>query len=295
MSGRPLTLALLQLHASDDKALNVDRTVTHVRDAARRGAQLICLQELFASRYFCQTEDERHFDLAEPLDGPTLTAIARAAAESGAAVVAPVFERRAAGLYHNSLVVLGADGRQIGLYRKMHIPDDPNFYEKFYFAPGDLGFCSFDTEHVRVGPLICWDQWYPEAARLSTLGGAEILVYPTAIGWMPSEKAEYGAAQLDAWKTIQRAHAIANGVFVVSVNRVGHEGPQGAGIEFWGHSFVCDPSGVVLAEAGTDESVLIVQIDLDQIERVRRTWPFLRDRRIDAYEGITRRLIDGDP
>jgi N-carbamoylputrescine amidase len=292
MADRHLTLALLQLACGEDKALNVAKTVARIDEAAQRGARVICLQELFASRYFCQTEDERHFDLAEPLDGPTVAAIADAARRASAVVVAPVFERRAAGVYHNSLVVLGPSGERLGLYRKMHIPDDPSFQEKFYFTPGDLGFLSIDTEHARLGPLICWDQWYPEAARLTALRGAEILVYPTAIGWMPSEKAEFGASQLAAWQTIQRAHAIANGVYVVAVNRVGHEGPDGAGIEFWGHSFVCDPFGEVVAEAGTDEAMLVVQIDLARIERVRRTWPFLRDRRIDAYAGITSRLID---
>jgi N-carbamoylputrescine amidase len=219
--------------------------------------------------------------------------MAKLAKEAGVSIVVPLFERRAAGVYHNSLVVVGPNGEILGHYRKMHIPDDPLFYEKFYFTPGDLGFVAVPTPAATVGPLICWDQWYPEAARLTALRGAEVLVYPTAIGWHPSEKAEYGAAQLSAWQTIQRAHAIANGVFVVAVNRVGHEGPKGAGLEFWGHSFVADPFGVVLAEAGEGEEVLVVDCDFGRVEEVRRNWPFLRDRRIDAYGGIGSRLLDG--
>ena len=253
---------------------------------------MVCLQELFASPYFCQTEDAALFDLAEPIPGPTTKAMAEAARAAQVTLVVPLFERRARGLYHNSLVVLGPDGELIGTYRKMHIPDDPLFYEKYYFTPGDLGFCAFETAKAKVGPLICWDQWYPEAARLTALRGAEILVYPTAIGWHPQEKAEFGAAQLSAWQTIQRSHAIANGVFVVAVNRVGHEGPADGGLDFWGHSFVADPFGVVLAEAGEGEETLVVECDLSRMEAVRRNWPFLRDRRIDAYGDITRRFID---
>src|SRR5262249_28720260 len=247
----------------------------------------------FRSQYFCQTEDHRVFDLAEPIPGPSTERLAPLAKELGVVIVASLFERRAAGLYHNTAVVLDADGSIRGLYRKMHIPDDPLYYEKFYFTPGDLGFRSFDTRFGRVGTLVCWDQWYPEGARLTALAGAEVLVYPTAIGWHPKEKAESGAAQASAWQTIQRGHAIANGVYVAAINRVGHEGPADGGLEFWGGSFVCDPFGVVLAEASrTEEEILVVRIDPARQEEVRRNWPFLRDRRIDAYEGLTKRLID---
>jgi N-carbamoylputrescine amidase len=300
MADQLVKVGLVQLSASEDKAENLEKTIAALREAAGRGARLVCLQELFATRYFCQSEDSNCFDLAESIPGPATNAIAAIARECGVAVIVPLFERRAAGLYHNSVCVLDERGEVAGLYRKMHIPDDPQFYEKFYFTPGDLGFSSFGVAGTSVGPLICWDQWYPEAARLSALRGAEILAYPTAIGWLPSEKAEHGASQLAAWQTIQRAHAIANGVFVVAVNRVGFE-PAGAdtdpasGIEFWGHSFVCDPFGNVIAEAGTEEAVLVVDCDLSLIEQVRRTWPFLRDRRIDAYADITRRYVGRDP
>jgi N-carbamoylputrescine amidase len=293
MKSRVLSVGLVQAKVGLDKAKTVEKTAERVREAARRGAKLVCLQELFASEYFCQSEDHAHFELAEPIPGPTTEAMSKVAKEAGVSIVVPLFERRAAGVYHNSLVVVGPSGEILGQYRKMHIPDDPLFYEKFYFTPGDLGFVAVKTPESVVGPLICWDQWYPEAARLTALRGAEILVYPTAIGWHPSEKAEYGAAQLSAWQTIQRAHAIANGVFVVAVNRVGHEGPKDGGIEFWGHSFVADPFGVVLAEAGEDEEVLVVECELGRVEEVRRNWPFLRDRRIDAYGGIGSRLLDG--
>src|SRR5262245_4928783 len=292
MKSRVLKVGLVQTKVAADKPKTVEKTAERVREAASRGAKLVCLQELFASEYFCQSEDHSQFELAEPIPGPTTEAMAKVAKETGVSIVVPLFERRAAGVYHNSLVVIGPNGGILGQYRKMHIPDDPLFYEKFYFTPGDLGFVAVPTPEASVGPLICWDQWYPEAARLTALRGAEVLVYPTAIGWHPSEKAEYGAAQLSAWQTIQRAHAIANGVFVVAVNRVGHEGPKGAGLEFWGHSFVADPFGVVLAEAGEGEEVLVVECDLGRVEEVRRNWPFLRDRRIDAYGGITSRLLD---
>lgn len=292
MKARVIRVGLVQMAASPDKRANLDKALEAVGEAAARGADLVCLQELFATEYFCQTEDAALFDLAEPIPGPSIDRIAEAARNARISVVTPVFERRAAGLYHNSLVVIGPEGEIAGLYRKMHIPDDPGFYEKFYFAPGDLGFIAVDASGARVGPLICWDQWYPEAARLTALCGAEILVYPTAIGWHPGEKAELGAAQLSAWQTIQRSHAIANGVFVVSVNRVGHEGPAGAGIEFWGHSFVCDPFGSVLAEAGQGEQTLVVECDLSRIETTRRGWPFLRDRRIDAYADLASRMLD---
>jgi len=287
-----VTVGLVQMAMSVDKAPNVAAAKRGIATAAERGAEIVCLPELFASQYFCQVQDPAFFDLAEPIPGPTASAMAAAAKEHGVTVVAPVFEKRTTGVYHNSLVVYGPAGEQLGLYRKMHIPDDPLFFEKYYFTPGDLGFLTVETPRAALGPLICWDQWYPEAARLTALQGAQILVYPTAIGWHPKEKAEFGAAQLSAWQTIQRAHAIANGVFVVAVNRVGHEGPKGAGLDFWGHSFVSDPFGVVLAEAGEGEDVLVVELDLARQEEVRRNWPFLRDRRIDAYGGITSRVID---
>jgi N-carbamoylputrescine amidase len=262
------------MSTTHDKKVNVDKTVAGIREAAGKGATLVCLQELFASPYFCQVEDAALFDLAEPVPGPTTEVVATAARDSNVTVVASVFERRAAGIYHNSIVIYGPDGRELSRYRKMHIPDDPQYYEKFYFTPGDL-----------------WDQWYPEAARLTALRGAEILCYPTAIGWLPRDKAEFGAAQLSAWQTIQRSHAIANGVFVVAVNRVGLEKSGDEEIEFWGRSFVCDPAGVVIAEAGSDEQVLVVECDLGKIEATRRGWPFLRDRRIDAFGDLTKRWI----
>ncbi|HEU5075345.1 MAG TPA: carbon-nitrogen hydrolase, partial [Polyangiaceae bacterium] len=288
-----VNVGLVQMSTSEDKSSNIVKASQRIREAAGRGAHIVCLQELFASPYFCQSEDAAVFDLAEPVDGPTVRAIAEAAKQNSVTVIAPIFERRAAGVYHNSLVVLGPGGEQLALYRKMHIPDDPNYYEKFYFAPGDLGFMAVPTPHAQLGPLICWDQWYPEAARLTAMRGAQILLYPTAIGWLPQDKAEFGAAQLDAWKTVQRGHAIANGVFVVAVNRVGHEPSANGGIQFWGHSFVADPLGVVLAEAGEDEEVLVVPLDLQRSEATRRNWPFFRDRRIDAYAGIERRFLEG--
>lgn len=292
MKAGKLKVGLVQTTVEDDKAAHVQKTLERVREAAGRGAKLICLQELFASKYFCQVEDSALFDLAEPIPGPTSQAVCDVAKELGVSIVVPLFEKRAPGVYHNSLIIAGPSGQSLGLYRKMHIPDDPLFYEKYYFTPGDLGFQTFQTPEAKVGPLICWDQWYPEAARLTALRGAEILVYPTAIGWHPAEKAEFGAAQLSAWQTIQRSHAIANGVFVISVNRVGHEGPPDGGLTFWGHSFVADPFGVVLAEAGEGEETLVVELDLSRQEWVRRNWPFYRDRRIDAYGDITSRLID---
>jgi N-carbamoylputrescine amidase len=292
MTPQILRVGLVQMSTTPDKRANLEKAAAGVRTAAARGADVVFLQELFASPYFCQTEDAENFDLAEPIPGPTTEALGQAARDAKVSVVVPLFERRAPGLYHNSLVVLGPDGASLGTYRKMHIPDDPAFYEKYYFTPGDLGFRVFETPKAKVGPLICWDQWYPEAARLTALAGADVLCYPTAIGWHPAEKAEYGAAQLSAWQTIQRSHAIANGVFVVAVNRVGHEGPSDAGLEFWGHSFVADPFGIVLAEAGEGEETLVVECDLSRIEFVRRNWPFLRDRRIDAYGDITRRFVD---
>jgi N-carbamoylputrescine amidase len=288
-------VGLVQMAMSPEPAKNLDRAVARVKEARRAGADVVCLPELFRSQYFCQREDASLFDLAEPVPGPTTEALGRAAKETGAVVVAPIFERRAPGLYHNSAAIIDADGQVRGLYRKMHIPDDPAFYEKFYFTPGDLGFRAFDTQAGRIGTLICWDQWYPEGARLTALQGAVILFYPTAIGWHPHEKEAFGAGQRDAWRTIQRSHAIANGVYVAAVNRVGHEKPVpgGAGLEFWGTSFLADPFGVVVAEASTDkEEIVVGEVDLARIEDVRRNWPFLRDRRIDAYAGLEKRYLD---
>jgi N-carbamoylputrescine amidase len=295
---RKFSIGLVQMSCSADPADNLARAVAKVEEAARAGASVVCLPELFRSQYFCQREDTRTFDLAEPVPGPSTQALAKAAQKHSVAVVAPIFERRAAGIYHNSAAMIDADGKVVGLYRKMHIPDDPAYYEKFYFTPGDLGFRAFDTTHGRIATLICWDQWYPEGARLAALQGAAVLFYPTAIGWHPHEKAEHGATQRDAWMTVQRGHAIANGLYVAAVNRVGLETPAdgGAGIEFWGSSFVADPQGVLLAIGSPDkEQILIAEIDSDRIEDVRRNWPFLRDRRIDAYSGLTRRYLDEDP
>jgi N-carbamoylputrescine amidase len=292
------TIALVQMASGADPDENVARAASKVEEAGRAGADVVCLPELFRSRYFCQKEDPANFDLAEPVPGPTTERLGEAARRAGVAVIAPVFERRGPGVYHNSAAFLDADGRIAGLYRKMHIPDDPAYYEKFYFAPGDLGFPVFPVRGERVATLICWDQWYPEAARLAALQGASALFYPTAIGWHPHEKTEHGAAQLDAWMTVQRGHAIANGLYVASVNRVGHEKPEGpgAGIEFWGNSFVADPQGVLVARGSSDEEqILVAEVDPARIEDVRRNWPFLRDRRIDAYEGLTRRFLDAAP
>jgi N-carbamoylputrescine amidase len=288
-------VGLVQMAMAVELEENVEKAVRLVGEAARQGAAIVCLPELYRSRYFCQKEDASLFDLAEPIPGPSTQALGRAAKEHGVVVVAPIFERRAPGLYHNSAVLLGKDGAVAGLYRKMHIPDDPLFYEKFYFTPGDLGFRAFDAGPARVGTLICWDQWYPEGARLTALRGASLLFYPTAIGWHPHEKEQYGADQRSAWQTIQRAHAIANGVYVAVVNRVGHEVPAegGAGLEFWGSSFLADPFGVVVAEASVErEEILIAEVSPARIEEVRRNWPFLRDRRIDAYGGIEQRFLD---
>ena len=265
-----------------------------IRAAAAAGAHIICLPELYASQYFCQAEDHANFGLAEEIPGPGSEALGRLAAELQVVIVASLFERRAAGLYHNTAIVLDADGALLGRYRKMHIPDDPLYYEKFYFTPGDLGFRSWATQRGKLGVCVCWDQWFPEAARLTALSGAQLLFYPTAIGWHPGEKEQFGQAQHSSWETIQRGHAIANGCYVAAVNRVGHEAPAGgAGIEFWGQSFVCDPAGQIIAKAGvTEEENLLVEIDFARVEEQRTHWPFLRDRRIDAYGDVTRRLID---
>ncbi|MBN9659764.1 MAG: carbon-nitrogen hydrolase [Acidobacteria bacterium] len=285
-------IGLVQTSCSLDPQENLDKAAARVREAAERGAQIICLQELFRSQYFCRDESADLFDLAEPVPGPSTGVMAKLAKELGVVIVASLFERRAAGLYHNTAAILNADGALQGIYRKMHIPDDPLFFEKFYFTPGDLGFKNFETPFGRIGVLVCWDQWYPEGARLTALQGADILFYPTAIGWHPAEKAQYGAAQLDAWRTVQRGHAIANGVYVAAVNRVGFEGTPERGLEFWGNSFVADPFGVLVAEASHDkEEILVVECDRRRIEEVRRNWPFLRDRRIDFYGGITERWL----
>jgi N-carbamoylputrescine amidase len=293
-------VGLIQLSCSPDPDANLQKAAQRVREAGRNGAQIICLPELFHTQYFCQREDPALFDLAETIPGPTTEAISKAAIDAKAVVVASIFEQRARGLYHNTAVLIGNDGAIKGLYRKMHIPDDPLYYEKYYFTPGDLGFKAFDTDVGRIGTLVCWDQWYPEGARLTALQGAQLLFYPTAIGWHPAEKEQYGAAQHDAWRTIQRAHAIANGVFVAAVNRVGHETGNirgneatGAGLQFWGGSFLADPFGRVLAEASHDrEEILCAEVNLNEIDEIRRNWPFLRDRRIESYSGITHRFLD---
>jgi N-carbamoylputrescine amidase len=289
---------LVQMSCSPSPDENLQKAAALVEDAAQRGAEVVCLPELFRSQYFCQREDAGLFDLAETVPGPTTETLGKVAKARGVVIVAPLFERRAPGVYHNSAAVIDVNGEVVGLYRKMHIPDDPAYYEKFYFTPGDLGFRAFNTEVGRIATLICWDQWYPEGARLAALQGPSILFYPTAIGWHPAEKEPFGSAQRDAWRTIQRAHAIANGVYVAAVNRVGFEktSDASAGLEFWGSTFLCDPFGVVLAEASTErEEILLAEIDLARLEDVRRNWPFLRDRRIDAYAGITHRFLDEDP
>jgi N-carbamoylputrescine amidase len=302
-NNRKYKVGLVQMRMGSDPDANLDAAVANIRDAAKRGANIVCLPELFRAQYFCQREDIRLFDLAEPIPGPSTARLAAVASDAGIVIVASLFERRAPGLCHNTAVTLGREGNIISVYRKMHIPDDPLYYEKFYFTPGDLGFKAVDTPHGRVGTLVCWDQWYPEGARLTALQGAEVLFYPTAIGWHPAEKEEFGAAQYDAWQTIQRSHAIANGVYVAGVNRVGHENgdvrgnrASGPGLEFWGGSFLADPFGRIVAKAShTDEEILICEIDLALLEDTRRNWPFLRDRRIDAYAPITSRFLDPDP
>src|SRR6266581_6289736 len=304
MANSPFTIGIIQDHATDDTAANVARAERLVRDAARRGAQIICLKELFNATYFCKAQQCDRFDLAEPIPGPTTERMQAIAREIEVVVIVPIFERQTAGIYRNSAAVIDADGSLLGVYRKMHIPDDPLFYEKYYFTPGDShvdydgdhksagGFRVWKTRYANVGVLICWDQWYPEAARINALLGAEILFYPTAIGWHPSEKAEFGESQVDAWRTAQRAHAIANGVYIASPNRVGHEDEPGTdGIEFFGHSFISDPFGRILAEAGTEPAILVAKCDRALIESTRRNWPFLRDRRIDAYSPILNRYI----
>ena len=291
-SAHKFRIGLVQTSCALDPNENVAKAEWKIREAAAAGAQIVCLQELFRSQYFCREENHELFALAESIPGPTTATLGKLARELKVVIVASLFERRAAGLYHNTAAVLGTDGEIVGIYRKMHIPDDPLYYEKFYFTPGDLGFLNFDTPFGRIGVLVCWDQWYPEGARLSSLSGANILFYPTAIGWHPAEKAQYGAGQRDAWQTIQRGHAIANGIYVAAVNRVGYEGTPESGIEFWGSSFVADPFGQVIAQASVDrEEILLADCDPARQEEVRQHWPFLRDRRVDAYAPIVNRWL----
>ena len=296
MSAQPkkVKLGLVQMTCSMDPKENLAKAVAKAREAAEKGAQIICLQELFTSVYFCQIEDHKYFQLAEEIPGPSTEALSEVAREKNVVIIASLFEKRDAGVYHNTAAIIDADGKYLGKYRKMHIPDDPAFYEKFYFTPGDIGFQAWQTKYAKIGVCVCWDQWYPEAARLTALRGAQILFYPTAIGWHPEEKSEFGKRQHDSWETIQRSHAIANGCYVAVPNRVGHEAPDGGpGIEFWGQSFVADPTGQILAKGTTDkEEILIVEVDLDALDTQRTHWPYFRDRRIDAYDGIQKRLSD---
>jgi N-carbamoylputrescine amidase len=289
------TAGLLQLKMESSPGENLKNALSWIDKAAKEGAEVICLPELFRSQYFCQVEDTGNFNLAETIPGPGTEAIGKSAKKNGIIIIAPLFEKRAAGVYHNSLVVINTAGEISGLYRKMHIPDDPAYYEKYYFTPGDLGYKSFATEFGNIGTLICWDQWYPESARITALKGANILFYPTAIGWHPHEKKEHGAAQLEAWKTVQRGHAISNGIYVAAVNRVGLEklSKDSEGIEFWGSSFISDPQGIIIAQGSADkEEIILGEIDLERIEYIRHNWPFLRDRRIDSYIDINKRFID---
>ena len=293
-------VGLVQMQCGPDPEQNLEHAMEMVREAAGKGANVVCLPELFITQYFCQREDHAFFDLAEPIPGPTSTRLSQLARQQGVVLIASLFEKRAPGIYHNTAAIFEKDGALTGIYRKMHIPDDPLYYEKFYFTPGDLGFKALDTNVGKIGTLVCWDQWYPEGARLTALQGANVLFYPTAIGWHPAEKEEWGEAQHDAWRTIQRAHAIANGVYVAVVNRVGHETGnvrgnyvKGPGLDFWGGSFLADPFGRVIAEGSHNkEEILIGDIDLHKMEEIRRNWPFLRDRRIDSYGPITQRFID---
>ena len=293
-SSSVVKLGLLQHACSADPKTNLAKTLALAERAAKQGAQIICTQELFRSQYFCQNEDHENFKLAEPIPGPSTAAFQKLAKKHSVVVVASLFEKRASGVYHNTAVIIDADGSLLGMYRKMHIPDDPLFYEKFYFTPGDLGFKAWRTRYGKIGVLICWDQWYPEGARLTAMQGAEILFYPTAIGWHPKEKKEYGTNQHGAWELIQRSHAVANGCYVAAINRIGLEQPIGGdGLEFWGQSFVAGTSGQILAKASVDkEEVMIVPVDLSKVDVTRTHWPFMRDRRIDAYGGLTQRLID---
>lgn len=291
-SDTTVNVGLIQMSCGDEPKVNLEKAISRIRIAAARGARIICLPELFKSHYFCQVEDHPNFKLAEEVPGPTTEVLGKLARELNIVLIASLFERRAPGVYHNTAAILDADGTYLGKYRKMHIPDDPLYHEKFYFTPGDLGFRAWNTRYGPIGVLVCWDQWYPEAARLTALAGAQILFYPTAIGWHPAEKLQYGESQLSAWQTIQRSHAIANGVFVAAVNRVGHEGSPPGGIEFWGASFVCDPAGNVLSMSSQQEEVLIVPCDFQKVDLVRTHWPFLRDRRLEAYGDLSKRYLD---
>ncbi len=295
ISNRKFTAGLLQLSIGSNREKNLENTLEWIIKAADASAQVICLPELFRSQYFCQKEDIENFKLAEPIPGPSTEAISEIAGKKKVSVIVPLFEKRSSGVYHNSLVVIDSDGKILGTYRKMHIPDDPGFYEKYYFAPGDLGYKNFQTSFGKIGTLICWDQWYPEAARLTALQGAAVIFYPTAIGWHPYEKEKHGRAQYESWLTVQRGHAVANGVYVAAVNRIGLEklSDDSPGIEFWGQSFVCDPQGMIIAQASSDkEELLLAEIDTERIEYIRHNWPFLRDRRIDSYQDITKRFLD---
>jgi len=287
-------VALVQMQCGTDPAANLEKAIAFIGDAAQRGAEIVCLPELFRSQYFCQSEDHANFALAEEVPGPTTVRLEEVARENKVVIVASLFEKRAAGVYHNTAAIIDSDGKFMGKYRKMHIPDDPAFYEKFYFTPGDLGFKAWPTQRGNIGVCVCWDQWYPEAARLTALRGAQLLFYPTAIGWHPAEKEQYGVAQHSAWETMQRSHAIANGCYVAAVNRVGHEAPVGGpGLEFWGQSFIVAPSGEILAKGSVDkEEIILADVSWGQVDEHRTHWPFLRDRRIDAYGGIEQRLID---
>ena len=290
-------VALVQAQAHEDREKNLKEALLSVETASALGANIVCLPELFLTRYFCQSEDTNCFDLAEPIPGPATDRFCVEAKKRGVFIVCPLFEKRASGIYHNSLVLINPSGEISGIYRKMHIPDDPGYFEKFYFTPGDTGFSCFETGFAKIGTLICWDQWYPEAARIASLKGADIIFYPTAIGWHTNEDERSKNTQLEAWKTVQRAHAISNGIYVAAVNRVGFEGSaeNGEGINFWGNSFVCDPEGVVISEASREkEEIILADIDLRKLEETRRNWPFLRDRRIDAYSELQQRFIDND-
>jgi N-carbamoylputrescine amidase len=294
MNSERTKIALIQMRCGPDPEQNLAHAIELIRDAARKGARIVCLPELFRSQYFCQTEDHKNFELAEEIPGKSTSALAEVARENGIVIVASLFEKRSPGLYHNTAAIIDANGELLGKYRKMHIPDDPLYHEKFYFTPGDLGFQAWPTAHGKIGVCVCWDQWYPEAARLTALRGAEILFYPTAIGWHPSEKEEFGAVQYSAWETIQRSHAIANGCYVAVPNRVGHEAPAGGdGIEFWGQSFVAGPDGEIIAQGSVDrEEIVMADIEWSRVNEHRTHWPFLRDRRVDAYGGINQRMID---
>jgi len=287
-------IGLIQMRCGPDPEMNLAHAIEFIRDASKQGAEIVCLPELFRSHYFCQSEDHKNFELAEEVPGQSTDVLAKIASELGIVIIASLFEKRSAGVYHNTAAIIDADGKFLGKYRKMHIPDDPLYHEKFYFAPGDLGFQSWKTKHGKIGVCVCWDQWYPEAARLTVLRGAEIIFYPTAIGWHPSEKKEFGAAQYSAWEIIQRSHAIANGCYVAAANRVGHEAPAGGdGIEFWGQSFICAPDGEILAKGSVDkEEVVMAEIDWSLVDRHRTHWPFLRDRRVDAYGDLQERMVD---